>query len=126
MRATTFRWASAGKPSGTPVPVDLPFLGPGTLQRLLDRRAPFRFATSYLSPHDAMPEPLCAIYEPKARLRLFQSAGLGYRCPRKMLMNSRIALVQSTDELELTNANHPHEHQQALARLGAEGRDGND
>jgi molybdopterin-guanine dinucleotide biosynthesis protein A len=99
------------------VACDLPFLEADTLLRLVNRRAPFRFATSYRSPHDSMPEPLCAIYEPKARLRLFQSAGLGFTCPRKMLMNSRIEVVKSANELELSNANHPQAYREALARL---------
>jgi molybdopterin-guanine dinucleotide biosynthesis protein A len=108
------------------VACDLPFLENATLERLIDNRAPFRFATSYRSPRDRMPEPVCAIYEPKARLRLFQSVGLGHHCPRKMLMNSRIALVESEGALELSNVNHPHEYREAVTRLGSGGSERND
>ncbi|MEX2542795.1 MAG: NTP transferase domain-containing protein [Trueperaceae bacterium] len=100
---------------------DLPFVEASTVQTLLDKRLPRRHATSFMSPHDGLPEPLCAIYEPSSRLRLIEGVDLGYRCPRKMLMNSSIQLVESARPEELTNANNPHEFEQAVARLRAGG-----
>src|ERR1700728_4488731 len=41
---------------------DLPFLESGTLAHLLSHRDPARIATAYRSSHDALPEPLCAIF----------------------------------------------------------------
>lgn len=96
---------------------DLPFVTNRTIERLLSERAPLRFATSYRSPHDGLPEPVCTIYEAKARLRLFQVLALGHDCPRKMLLNSRIELVTSLDEDELVNANHEIDYEQALSRM---------
>jgi len=96
---------------------DLPFVRAETVERLLGERAPLRFATSYRSPHDGLPEPVCTIYEAKARLRLFQVLALGHDCPRKMLLNSRIGLVTSVDEDELVNANHVADYERALGRI---------
>lgn len=100
---------------------DLPGVTDGTIERLLAARAPLKFATAYRSPVDGLPEPLIAIYEPKARLRLFQTAGLGYRCPRKMLINSRCEVISGADTLELANVNSPDEYERALGHLRARG-----
>jgi len=101
---------------------DLPFVRDETIERLLGERTPLRFATSYRSPHDGLPEPVCTIYEAKARLRLFQVLALGHDCPRKMLLNSRIGLVTSVDEDELVNANHVVDYERALRRLRAKAK----
>ncbi|MEX2608416.1 MAG: molybdopterin-guanine dinucleotide biosynthesis protein B [Gemmatimonadota bacterium] len=80
------------------VTCDLPFIDDACILRLLAHRSPFRFATAYTSPHDGLPEPLCAVYEPKSRLRLLQAVGLGHRCPRKMLMSAEIELVTNENQ----------------------------
>ena len=49
------------------VACDLPFLSETTLRHLVARRDPTKLATAYRSSHDALPEPLCAIWEPLAR-----------------------------------------------------------
>ncbi|MFP4624449.1 MAG: hypothetical protein ACLFRX_09755, partial [Gemmatimonadota bacterium] len=72
---------------------DRPEIDDRTVGRLLAGRDPFRFATSCRRPQDGLPEPLCAVYEPKSRLRLFQAAALGHGCPGTMLMHARIALL---------------------------------
>ncbi len=46
---------------------DLPLLDEATLAHLLRARDPARSATAYRSSHDGLPEPLCAIYEPRSR-----------------------------------------------------------
>lgn len=99
------------------VACDLPLLDIATLRRLVGERTTGAVATSYRSPHDEMPEPLCAIYEPKARGRLLQSVELGQRCPRKALMNSTVALIDPPNPEELTNANRPEDYQAALLEL---------
>ncbi|MEX2535122.1 MAG: NTP transferase domain-containing protein [Trueperaceae bacterium] len=104
------------------VACDLPFLEAGTMERLLADRDPSKCATSYRSPFDGMPEPLCAVYEPEACLRLLQTAELGHNCARKMLMNSEVEVIESRDPRELTNVNQPHEYEEAVARLRAEGQ----
>lgn len=88
---------------------DLPLVTEQTLAELVDARAPCRFATSFASSHNGFPEPVCAIYEPKSLHRLLHFFALGYSCPRKALINSRIALLtpQVTDALD--NVNTPEE-----------------
>jgi len=100
---------------------DLPGVTDETVERLLAARAPLKFATAYRSPSDGLPEPLIAVYEPKARLRLFQTAGMGYDCPRKMLINSRCELVEGAGAVELANVNSPDDYALAVDRLGTGG-----
>ena len=45
---------------------DLPFLSEAAIEGLLRRRDPGALATAYISAHDGLPEPLCAIWEPAA------------------------------------------------------------
>lgn len=94
---------------------DLPYLDAATLVRLAEGRNPFRFATAFRG-HQDRPEPLCAIYEPKARSRFFQFLALGHRCPRKVLINSPIALLQPAGRA-LDNVNAPREYEEARRDL---------
>ncbi|PPK88386.1 molybdenum cofactor guanylyltransferase [Neolewinella xylanilytica] len=88
---------------------DLPLLDTDTLRQLIDARAPERYATAVRGPEREWPEPLIAIYEPRAYQRLLRFLTLGYSCPRKLLINSSIQLVNLDDMLPLTNANTPEE-----------------
>jgi molybdopterin-guanine dinucleotide biosynthesis protein A len=45
---------------------DLPFLTDAAIEQLIAERDPNVLATAYLSAHDGLPEPLCAIWEPAA------------------------------------------------------------
>ena len=51
------------------VACDLPFLSDQALSQLLAERDPAASATAFRSVHDGLPEPLCAIWEPKAAAR---------------------------------------------------------
>jgi molybdopterin-guanine dinucleotide biosynthesis protein A len=93
---------------------DLPFVDADTISYLIKNRDPFKIATAYRSSTDNFPEPLCTIFEPKSRFRLFQFLGLGYECPRKVLINSKIKLLEQVNKLSLTNVNYPEEYQNAL------------
>ncbi len=86
---------------------DLPLLEASHIAALLAARAPDRYATAAQGAAQEFPEPLIAIYEPRAYGRLLQFLSLGYACPRKMLINSDIATLLFTDESPLTNANTP-------------------
>jgi molybdopterin-guanine dinucleotide biosynthesis protein A len=90
---------------------DLPLLSKGTLENLLLRRNPFKLATAYRSTSDNLPEPLCAIYEPAIRMRLFEAMGLGLSCPRKVIINSNSHILEPFDQISLTNANTPDDFQ---------------
>jgi len=96
---------------------DLPYVGEETLRRLAAERDPIMLATCYLSSHDALPEPMCAIYEPAIRPRILQFLGQGRDCPRKTLINSRTKRIALQTPQELDNVNTPEEAQGALAQL---------
>ena len=96
---------------------DLPYLDDATLRALLDGRDPDRDATAFDSAHDGLPEPLCAIYEPRFCTKLETLAAEGIRCPRKALLNADTARLALPAANALDNVNHPEEHDQALRDL---------
>ena len=96
---------------------DLPFLDASTLAALVAGRDRLRIATAFRGAHDGLPEPLCAVWEPRARQRLLQAAGLGMACPRRVLRESRPHLLDLDDPRALDNANTPADHRAALDAL---------
>jgi molybdenum cofactor guanylyltransferase len=93
---------------------DLPFVDRAVLERLLAARDPFRDATVHLDSDGRFPEPMLSLWEPKSRLRAFQFLAMGYRCPRKVLINSRANLLPSPPGQILFNANTPADRDAAL------------
>ncbi|MCP9236562.1 NTP transferase domain-containing protein [Lewinella sp. JB7] len=96
---------------------DLPLLEAPTLKLLIDARRSDRVATAVRGPGREWPEPLVAIYEPRAYPRLLQFLALGYSCPRKLLINSDTTIVNLDDLRPLTNANTPEERQRVRELL---------
>jgi molybdopterin-guanine dinucleotide biosynthesis protein A len=92
------------------VAVDLPLLDAATLANLVKRRDPSQLATAYISSHDSLPEPLCAIWEPRCHEPLSEFVAGGRLCPRKFLLNypARLINLESTDAL--ANVNTPDEY----------------
>lgn len=99
---------------------DLPFVDDESITTLLRAREALRFATCFVRA-DGQPEPLCALYEPKARLRLFQLVALGRPRPRELLATVRTGTVEGVDARTLMNANSQGEYEEAVARLRSEG-----
>lgn len=91
------------------VACDLPLLDEATLQQLVQNRNPSKIATAFQSATESFPEPLIAIWEPKAYPVLLQFLGQGYSCPRKVLINSDIELLQAENPAALQNVNEPAE-----------------
>ena len=96
---------------------DLPFLDDGTLRKLLRERSPDQPATAFRSTHDGLPEPLCAIYEPRSRVAIQSLIEQGIRCPRKMLIRLGIPLLDLDNPRALDNMNTPEDYEQARAAL---------
>lgn len=96
---------------------DLPYVKRQTLTTLIENRDPQKLATAYASVHNHLPEPLCAIYEPQGRGRLLEFLHKGVNCPRKILINSDIKLLEQSDKIGLENVNTPEEYQAALNQL---------
>ncbi len=97
---------------------DLPFLSHAALKQLLAERDPAALATAYVSTHDGLPEPLCAIWEPAAAVALAAYHAAGGVCPRKFLIRHATRLVEPADRRALDNVNTPEEYAEALGVLG--------
>lgn len=99
------------------VACDLPLLDTVTLRYLVDNRDVSAVATAYKNEVEGFPEPLITIWEPKAYPRLLNYLSQGYSCPRKVLINSDIKLLQAIDSMALTNVNTPEELEQVKEQL---------
>lgn len=95
---------------------DLPNVDSETIEYLLDNQSTDRPATAFRSTHDALPEPLCAIYRPAARPIIDKFVSQGIVCPRKILIKSDTHLLQQPDPAALHNVNSPDD----LAGTGIE------
>ena len=96
---------------------DLPFLTRTTLEFLVAHRQASRAATALRSPWNDFPEPLVTIWEPRSYGQLLRFLGLGYSCPRKVLINSDIELLAPPVPEELRNVNTPDERADAEREL---------
>lgn len=96
---------------------DLPLLEIGTLKALIAARNSAQTATAVRAADQPFPEPLIAIYEPRAYPRLLEFLSLGYACPRKVLINSDVAELVLEDTGPLTNANTQEERERVLTKL---------
>ena len=98
---------------------DLPHLDSATLAALLAARKPERLATAYASARDGLPEPLCAIWEPRSQPALADFVARGRDCPRKFLMESDVELIAAAHPDALENVNTPAEYGAVLERLAS-------
>lgn len=95
------------------VACDLPFLTEDTLKRLLAHRDSRKFATCFNSAINGLPEPLCAIYEPKSYQKSIEFLAQGVECPRKILLNTSVYRVELDNSVALENINYAEEFEQA-------------
>lgn len=95
---------------------DLPFVNQELVELLLEKRNPAKVATAVKGKGKPFPEPLIAIFEPKAYPVLLQYLAQGYSCPRKMLINSDVEIVEVDDDL-IRNVNTPEEYEEAKKEL---------
>jgi molybdopterin-guanine dinucleotide biosynthesis protein A len=100
---------------------DLPFLDGATLDQLIADRDPARQATAFRSVHGGLPEPLCAIYEPKSRQSILSYVATGGSCPRKFLLSQDTLLLDPLNAQALDNANTPQDLAAARAAFAASG-----
>jgi len=99
---------------------DLPFLSEAALSQLLAERDPAASATAFRSTHDGLPEPLCAIWEPKSAAELAAYQAADGRCPRKFLMRHGAKIIDPRDRRALDNVNTPDEYRDALRSFDSE------
>lgn len=95
---------------------DLPFVNQELIQLLLSKRNSSKVATAVIGKSKKFPEPLITIYEPKAYPMLLQYLAQGYSCPRKMIINSDVEIVEVADEL-IQNINTPEQYEGAKKEI---------
>jgi molybdopterin-guanine dinucleotide biosynthesis protein A len=95
---------------------DLPNIDAATIAFLVQQCSDEHPATAYVSVHDGLPEPLCAIYRPASRAIIDDFVGQGIICPRKMLINSDTSMLAQPNPGALHNINFPDD----LAGTGIE------
>jgi molybdopterin-guanine dinucleotide biosynthesis protein A len=96
---------------------DLPFLDAAVLQHLLEHRNRQGYATAFRSTHDGLPEPLCAVYEPKSVAALARYATGGKSCPRKFLIEHQATLLEPVRAEALDNVNSTTDYWASMQTL---------
>lgn len=103
------------------VACDLPLLTDAVLAQLLEKRNPFKVASCFLDPESKLPEPLCAVYEPKASIYLADALSANILCPRVLLRQSPCAFLSAMDPHALRNANWPSDYEDIKRELRGSG-----
>lgn len=95
---------------------DLPYVSDEVLDLLLSHRNPKKIATAIKGKSAKFMEPLITIWEPKAYPILLSYLAQGYSCPRKILINSDVEIVEVEDAL-IRNVNTAEEFESVQKEL---------
>ena len=97
---------------------DLPLIDVAALKQLVLERDPSKFSTSFSAVANPLPEPVCAIWEPKALETAvhYLEEGNG-TCPRKFLIKNNAKLVYPKNKNTIVNANSIEDYQDVLLKL---------
>ena len=95
---------------------DLPFVNDAVIQQLLKLRNPSKIATTIKGKDKQFPEPLITIWEPKSYSILLNYLAQGYSCPRKVLINSDVEIIEIDDSF-IRNINTPEDFKAAQKEL---------
>lgn len=95
---------------------DLPFVDEKVIQLLLEKRDPGKIATAIKGKDKQFPEPLITIWEPKAYPIMLNFMAQGISCPRKVLINSDVKIVEIDDDF-IRNINTPDEFEEVKKEL---------
>lgn len=101
---------------------DMPFFAEEALSFLVQKRDWQKNATAFLSPRDALPEPLSTIYEPSCFLPMLKFWADDFLCPRKFLAKLELNSIPPMAPQWLDNANTPQELIKAQQMLLEEAR----
>lgn len=99
------------------VACDLPNISSLALQHLLDQRDGDQPFTAYISSHDGLPEPLCAVYHAGCGAIINQFVDDGIYCPRKILIRSKTRLLEQLDPRSLDNVNTPDDLSNSILKV---------
>ena len=86
---------------------DLPNVVDATLEHLLEARSDDHPFTAFISSHDGLPEPLCALWRAGSDDIIRRFIEEGIHCPRKILIRSKTHLIEQADPSWLDNVNTP-------------------
>lgn len=95
---------------------DLPNVNSDLINLLLSSRNPTKIATAVKGSSKEFVEPLVTIYEPKAYPVLLAYLAQGYSCPRKVLINSDVEIIEIDDQL-IKNINTPQEYKEVKEQI---------
>ena len=95
---------------------DLPFVNETLVKLLLEKRNPAKVATTVKGKGKSFPEPLIAIYEPKAYPIFEQFLSEGNISPKALLINSDVEIIEVEDQL-IRNVNTSEEYKAAKKEL---------
>ena len=95
---------------------DLPFVNDELVSTLLKHRNPSKAATTIRGKGKQFPEPLITIWEPKSYSLLLNYLSQGYSCPRKVLINSDVEIIEIDDDF-IRNINTPEEFKAAYKEI---------
>lgn len=93
---------------------DLPNIDAATLSNLVASRSQDKPFTAYISSHDRLPEPLCAVYSAASADILRRFVADGVNCPRKVLIRSDTFLLEQPNPRALDNINTPDDLRQSI------------
>lgn len=95
---------------------DLPYVSEEVIELLLAKRNPKKIATAIKGKKAKFMEPLITIWEPKAYPILLNYLSQGYSCPRKILINSDVEILEIEDSF-IRNVNTPEEFENVKKEL---------
>lgn len=95
---------------------DLPFVDEKLIKLLIENRDSRKIATTVKGKSKEFPEPLITIWEPKAYPILLSYLSQGISCPRKVLINSDVKIIEVEDKL-ITNVNTMEEFNEIKSSL---------
>lgn len=98
---------------------DLPLMDENTIQLLVNARDIHKMATCLKSPENDFPEPLVAIYEAQIAGSVKEYIDMNYACPRKVLLNNPVKIVELENSDVLMNANTVEQKNKAREILGS-------
>lgn len=94
--------------------VDMPFITPRSILSLVKQRSAEAMATAYLNPERGTPEPLLAIWEPKALAKLMNHHLRGEDIyPTRFLLNNSVNTLRPMEDVVLFNVNTPTDFEKA-------------
>ena len=91
------------------VACDLVHFNQQTIEMLLSQHNPEVIATAYKNSDKGFPEPLCALYTPKARQVFSDAFKNDITCPVKVLRSTLVQLIDQTNGINLANINTTEE-----------------